>query len=560
MLYGHNYSQTFTDLEELKNTLLYSGKFKGKYIFSHNAEFDLTVIFDNIRKNLDSGAVFNGSRLIFAQKEGVIFADSFNIFQTSVSALGKSLGFDKLETAETFINGTHKGKAYITQDEIKYCERDCEIVYKCLLDIFTTVQSIRPTIAGLSLLYFRRFYQTNDIAYNELTQGYFDAYFGGRVECFKIGKTSSRKYDVNSMYPYIMESICFPNPKDCKEVNDPTDKFFKHVLKNYEGFAHCEVIHKKTKYGYLPIKKDGKLIFPNGQFSGYWCFPEIRKALKDGVVTIVKVFKVNYSYRIESPFKEFAKDLYVKRTQVEGFQKTVYKSLLNNLYGKFAQREKFKEFYLPYVDFELDEILKEKGLPYQWKHFSKNREDCLLIVSTELNLQIKVNKKFDNYKFEFKNKFDSEKNKIHTIPLFSAYITSAARVYLLENILKYDKFTPTYCDTDSIAVEKLIPIQNSLVLGKFKKENEVIKEIFGNKAYVEFDTKNNTEKEKIKGIPKKAVKIKNKNYKFVKLIKTKQSIRQNLKSGEQITVEKNLKLIYDKRIVFTNGETEPITL
>jgi len=127
-LYGYNYKRHFFSVDEFKE-YLFSGEFKNKYIFCHWGEFDLNAIFGNIKKELDREAVFNGSRFIIAQKDKVLFADSTNIYQTSVKAIGEVLGIQKLEMNERW----GKGKKFkITEDEITYCYRDCEIVWLAL--------------------------------------------------------------------------------------------------------------------------------------------------------------------------------------------------------------------------------------------------------------------------------------------------------------------------------------------------------------------------------------------------------------------------------------------
>jgi hypothetical protein len=70
--------------------------YKDKYVFAHNAEFDLTGIFGNIIKNVDRSAVFNG-KFITANYKGIKFGDSMNIYPSSVKKIGEMLGSEKLE-------------------------------------------------------------------------------------------------------------------------------------------------------------------------------------------------------------------------------------------------------------------------------------------------------------------------------------------------------------------------------------------------------------------------------------------------------------------------------
>ncbi len=557
-MYGYKYKKVFHSIAEFQEEL-FSGKFKNKYIFCHFAEFDLNVIFGNIKKELDRECVINGSRFIVGQRDKVMFADSFNIYQTGVKKIGEILGLNKLEMDSRFGQGK---KFKYTQNEIDYCYRDCEIVWLALEKIFTMVQSVRPTLASLSMLYYRRFYMPFSFAYNDLSIKFFDSYYGGRVEAFKLGKTVSSKYDINSMYPYVMTFAKFPNPKFVKESHTQTVKGLLHDLKYYEGQATIKVEHKANNFGFLPVKKDGKLIFPNGIFSGTWCFPEIRYALKKKVIKILEVGEVLISYPMESPFKKFAIETYEKRLKAVGIEKDILKIILNANYGKWGQREKFKEIYFETIPLDFIELLQENKIPFQIKTFNKKRLDCYLHIYAP----IKINKDYTEIKID-ESVF---KTKIHSIPAFSSYITSHARVYLLESLLKYQNKSVTYIDTDCICVEKDVTIIDSLELGAFKKEKEFLIEIFGNKNYSEM--KNGVVNRKIKGIPKKAeaiggtydIKSKelilNNTYQFDTFVKTKRAIRQEKKAGSIEIVTKTLTNEYTKRIIKENGKTSPLFL
>lgn len=553
-MYGHNYKKTFHSIKDFQAEI-FSGKFKNKYIFCHFAEFDLNVIFGNIKKNLDNESIFNGSTFIMAQKEKVLFADSLNIYKTSAQKIGEMMGLHKLERPQKFGLGK---KFDITTEDIDYCYRDCEIIYKALSKIFLEVQSVRPTLASLSMIYFRRFYQDYHIAYNQHGNKFFDSYYGGRVEAFYLGKTNSSKYDINSMYPYIMSTAIFPNPKFLKKSDTNNVQGLLHDMKYFEGQATLEVKHKKVNFGFLPVKHDGKLLFPVGKLKGTWCFPEIRYALEQGIIEITKVSNVYISYRMQSPFKLFSTDLYRRRKLQTGIMNTVLKLLLNSLYGKFAQRQKFKEIYFDMIPFDLMENLRKKKIPFEIKTFNKVRNDCYLHIFEPVEITgktvIRNTKPFQS--------------KIHTIPLFSSYITSLARVYLLQQMRKYEHAVVTYVDTDCICLEKEIDLPDSSVLGCFKKESEIITEIFGNKNYVEI---RGTEiNRKIKGVPKKAqalegtwnIETKTQNFdnsfEFDTFVKTKASIRRNKNAGTIETIKKTITNKYDKRTRTKQGKTKPI--
>ena len=211
-MYGKNFQKVFYTREDFQNEFK-KAKYKTKYIFAHNAEYDLTSIYGNIITGLDNKAIFNG-RFMLAESNGVRFADSFNILPSSLKKIGQILGIEKLELNDKFKTKNSKD-FHITKKDIEYCMRDCEIVYEALLKIFTIAGDVKPTIGGLSMNFFRRKYLDTSIMTDSThDESFYESYYGGRVECFKIGKTKSYKYDVNSMYPYCMANMYFPNPNN----------------------------------------------------------------------------------------------------------------------------------------------------------------------------------------------------------------------------------------------------------------------------------------------------------------------------------------------------------
>lgn len=534
VLYGFDTCKVFYTVDDFKKEFR-KPAYKGKKIFAHNAEYDLNVIFDNIY-SLDKEAIFNG-HFICATNGVCTFADSLNIFRTSVKELGKIIQKEKLEISQDLIKG--KKDIEVKPQMIEYCIRDCEIVYEALLYIFNLVGNIKITIAGLSLDYFRRFFQPFNIDYNEyLESNFFKSYVGGRCEAFFIGKTKAFVYDVNSMYPKAMFYSKFPNPKYLKFLSYLSPETFeKTILKSYEGCAKVKLFHKPNYFGFLPLKKKGKLLFPVGTFEGYYNFNEIRFALNNKMIILLKVTDIVYAEAMKSPFENFVFDLYNKRIKSNSdIEKLTYKLLLNSLYGKFAQRVKAKMIYIDDIDLQFNIIkgysLKNKLIKIH--PFNAIRKDCFIEVKSDRGFLY------------------------HTIPSFSSYITSYARIELLKLFIKYEKNKIIYCDTDSIFVEKQLNIENSNKLGELKRENKTITEIRGLKNYSYLT--DGIEINKIKGIPKNSELIDYSKYRYKTLIGTKEGLRRSKQSGIQ---EERIKIIsnkYDKRIVDANGNTKAICL
>lgn len=523
VILGHNYVFKTDNLEIFRKELL-SSKYSNCVLFAHNALYDLSTVFGNILVDLDPQAVFNNSTFILARHKKTTFADSFNILPNKLEKIGEMMGEPKGETPEKFKRGR---RSRITKEDFQYCEHDCYVIYEALTKLFNEIGCVRITLASLSMAYFRRKFLKEPIYYDDNVYHFFDSYFGGRVECFRLGKVHAQVFDINSMYPYSMTIAKFPHPHKLRVNESPTESQLKFSLEYNEGMAELTVIHKDHFYGFLPIKKDNKLIFPTGKFRGTWNFPEIRYALEHGVIEIVEIHKIVDAPPMDTPFKEFVETLYNKRKSSNNeFEKYLYKIILNSLYGKFAQKKKFRTRYVR----DLSEIF----IPENAKivQFSQDRSDAYLV------------EELDFYGY-------------NTIPVFSSYITSIARVLLLQYMVKYIDNEVVYIDTDCIAVNNYIKdVETGDYLGNFKLEkNKIISRIIGNKVYETIDGEIT-----IKGVKKGATRLENDVFVNKQMIKPKTALRRNMKAGSFITVTKRIKSKYDKRQVFADGSTKPIKM
>lgn len=532
VVYGHNYTRVIYSVQEFIEEFKHS-RYKNKKVFAHNAEYDLTVLYGNIF-HMDSRAIFNG-KFIRATNGNCIFADSMNIYRYSVKRIGEYLGMEKLKLGNELVSNTEGGN--ISKKDINYCIRDCRIVYEALYQIFNDTNDIKITQASLSLAYYRRFHQPYHIEHNNKTSYFYNSYYGGRTEVFKLGNTYSSVFDINSSYPYAMRECVFPNPKYIKHHSKISNKIFNRFLWDHEGSALATVKHKESWIGYLPHKLDGKLCFPVGQFTGWWNFNELRFALESDAIYIIEIHEFVYSNPIDSPFKKYVNDLYKQRFSSNNpMEIERVKIYMNSLYGKFAQKIDRETIYIKDISDSWDfiEYHQAKGTFIELQLFNQERQDAFLIVKSEKNFSLNF-----------------------SIPSFSSYITSFARIHLLKKLLSSEKNRPVYCDTDSIFLE-IDPLwKNDHEMGGWKREDKIITRIDGLKNYKYI--KGGKELFKIKGIPRSA-KFEKGSYYYQNLIKTKEALRRNLTPGILTNRIKKLNNNYSKRIVLKNGETNPIKL
>jgi len=530
---GDNYKKVFYSKEEFIKNLKLDYRFRNCSIFATNLSFDFFgVFFKNEDENFKT--LFRGSSLLSAKTyfkgnefypfskyndstlKSFEFVDSMNYASLSVSKMGKIINFPKLEAPDCL------GKYPENQSEwdaiIEYNLRDSEITYrfmKFLIPAFEILEStFKQTIASTSVSLFKNkylkqvFYQPSE----DILLDQFEAYYGGRTEAFERGYIKDYYYyDFNSLYPSVMLDFEFPNPNTLRTTKKNTLEY----INNFHGISkvdiYCPYMHKPL----LPYRReDGRLLFPIGNFTGWYSHIELRKAIELGY-TIKKVYKTHYFKEMIRPFKEYVDDLYKLRLsykEQKSIMEYVVKIVMNSLYGKFCQKFKNKD---------------------NWVHI-----DTLTIKQTHLIKERKGN---------YVRLVCDTKPSNFCVPIWGVYITSYARLKLYDVLVKYDA---VYCDTDSLITKHVIPCSNEL--GALKLEMKVDEGIIVRpKFYALVSGKD--EYVKIKGLGKRLNYLEfcgllaKQEITYNKFTKFKESLRRDLIPNEIIKITKHFGLEDSKR-------------
>jgi hypothetical protein len=542
----------FTDKDKLADYML-SRKFKNYVWFAHNLKYDLSVLFRNdIFKKFK--IIMSNGRLIqlIYNKNGynIYLRDSLNLFPMPLDAIGKALGFNKLKTPAKFkihpntehdirklidqndfdslheIYGLSKEdiedflspnfNRSITQEDIEYCIRDCDILYNAIEYIQNFLSQfnirLRSTLGSNALAIFltmhadKKYFKVS--GYDFLFR---NSYYGGRTELFIPYGENLYYYDFNSLYPSVMYLEQFPDPESLTFTNKPTiDLIFE-----YEGTSYVQVyVPEYLDYPPLPVKLDNKLIFPVGTFKGWYNHNELRMAVKYGA-KILNVYKTVYATRTVNYFKEYISTLYSLRKmyneQNNKIMSLICKLLMNSLYGKFGQKNVKREIGLIDDNKEKDgyvfEPIADSNIGY-WYIKDKNNKPVV-------------------------------EDAKHDILCWASYITSYARIYLYEKIQEVLRKNGKvyYCDTDSILCD--VQLDTGKELGQLKLEDSGNFQGFAPKVY-KF---NNILK--LKGIRRPST-IKNE-YKEFRILQPLEAIRRNQLVGTPEIKIKKLKLSNDKR-------------
>lgn len=391
-----------------------------------------------IIKHLDDGYTLIRTRTIE-------FRDSSAFLPFSLASITKNFGVDhaKKEIDYDKITG-------ITDELIEYLEYDLKGLFESIEKYFgwDLIQKVGSsyTVASQSLKIFELYLKKPlDSLTLEVDQFVRSSYFGGRTEIFKPYFEQSRitqllrTYDVNSLYPYILQQYEMPT-KFIGEVSEYDPDMM--------GFYHVEV---EVPDMYVPplgclinigTSNNNRFIFPTGIFRGHFSSLELNYAMTLGV-KIRKVFRGMLFSSGGWIFRKFIDDMYAIRNAAQEKNKPVddimSKLTMNALYGRMGldrNREglefaKFGEGYDIHSEFALDDEGKEVIRIIKPKTFLKE---------TFSNVAI------------------------------AAWTTSGARIHMHQQYLKAPKDL-YYTDTDSIKTTAIYP-SNKSALGELKLEQK----------------------------------------------------------------------------------------
>jgi len=537
----------FTDRKRLAAALV-EEELGGCYIAAHNLEYDLLNVFGP-RQVVAMQPCFSGSKMCSAMlrvKAGtksdcfVRFFDTSCFMMEPLRKLAPLVGLEKLDMV-------HKpGFRTAGRKEREYCARDAEIVWKLTGLIQEGVNALgaelKLTAASTALDCFRRKYLHESIPClgAPLQARLHNGYYGGRVECFRIGDFNDGPYyknDVNGAYVSVMISGNLPNIGTFGQATT--------MDLTREGMAHVRL--KVPNYlwaGPLPVKGE-KLIFPTGNLEGWWTFNELRQAINAGV-KVMDVLDAYSSQKSEPYLRDMMLELRKIRENpaTPGPVSKMAKLLGNSLYGKFGQRNENVEYYLR----ENFVMAVEEGWLVPGVDFNPENTEGF----PELGL-VRVTKPSDF--------------PVHANTIWSACITAGCRNLLYGHIThpmtQEGQEHTYYCDTDSVIATVAYPKTKAIgALALEKTYDQVI--IRGNKLYAGHEPATETWEAHAKGVPRdlalEAVETCGQDHRLEsrRPVKFRTAIKGVQKANRWMEVHKVLSGNYDKRRVLADGTTEPL--
>ena len=430
-----------TSIEEFMN---WCEKHPQSLIYFHNLRFDGTFIlnylfrhkFEQVDKLLvhsqrgfsaligDMGEYYQ-IKINFASNKQVTIQDSLKIIPLKVKKIAQAFNLPIEKEVIDYNDYT------VDEKRLEYVHHDVQIVAMAM-KFFRDKGLTKMTIGSNA---YHEFMQDNrylkwylpELGIDWLTE-WRSAYRGGRSQINprfenKVLKNVKR-YDINSMYPYVMASCPMPygEPIKCD------------IIGCYEFELYDVDIDFDLKEGHLPtlLKKNG--IFAKGD--SYYLTTEGIENIKISSVDY-EILKRHYDIHYikfnqilgfrttKVMFQDFIHKYYKLKSEATGGLRLVYKLILNNLYGKFGSNCQGRN-KIPYID-------SEGALGYEYSEVHDMKQ--------------------------------------YYLPIAIA-IVSWAHKLIDDAILKTGYKNFVYCDTDSIHTIGTLPDSwvDSKKLGKFKLE------------------------------------------------------------------------------------------
>lgn len=545
---GRNMKRVFYDKKEMADFLV-SRTMRDSLLFATNLEFDFNVLFSD--RLAEFGKPIYRNRLIGITKKHIesrkvrrwTFLDTLNYIRCSLKDLGRIVGMEKYEKPPFLgsIPKDHEEKRILEDYNIN----DSAITWKFaeMFREFCTRHNMRMkwTIGSTGLDFWRRNHQKHGILREKdnICEKHFEGSFrGGMTLVMKRGHYPNKLwyYDYNSSYPSCMRDGidgqgAYPDPSSSVHIEKPNTENIERL----DGICKASI---KAPYMYFPLlgykDETSKLLFPYGDFEGWFTNYELRMAMKNGYEIYPEEMIAYENYFV--PFRDAVKYLYEIRKRYKEdnhpFQAMV-KALMNSgLFGKFGTN------FLNMEDLvSLDKIsFDDKGRAYH---------DGQLIEGFIMS-------DMDDFFNGFISMRKKEKPFKYSLPILASYTTMLGRMKLWEDVKPHESKL-IYMDTDSAVFTSNV-MKSSDELGDWNLEYEIDEAVFVKPKFYMFVVGGKTYI-RMKGVSRTITDynaffdvLRKKEVSMQRFTKMKESNRIGISSGTVISITKMLDLEDNKRL------------
>lgn len=327
-IYFHNFSR-------------FDGIFLLKHLACNHRNYKLKPLVRNHR--LYEISVYSGKRRLFRLR------DSLNLLPGSLRSLAKNLCPELGEKGSIPYSEIYESHLVSMKDSlIDYMKQDILLLggvmhkaQRIYYDLFQVDIVTKITVSSLALSIFRIQYYNEEFWPIYIPNKNEDTfirrgYYGGHTDTYKPYGEDLYYYDVNSLYPYVMQEYPMPGGEPVWHSNLVGKELDDSLFGFIEAYIECPATINKP---FLPYKdKNGTLIFPTGKFVGVYYTEELKYAKSLGY-TVLPISGYLYEKK-ESPFKDFVTTLFQNRLEAKktgnDAMSYVYKILMNSLYGRFG--------------------------------------------------------------------------------------------------------------------------------------------------------------------------------------------------------------------------------
>ncbi|YP_008475016.1 hypothetical protein (mitochondrion) [Candida oxycetoniae] len=505
--YCHNFGK-FDSIYILNSILIHNKNnpldiFNCEFLYRDNILIKLTVsikIDDNIHKIhfLDSYVLLTNSLSKLANDFNIneskgYFPYSF-VNESTLDYVGTTPSIEYYPNiSNDEYNEIYKTNYSLKDDLLNYLKQDLKVLllimecFRNTLYVSFRIDLIKnPTISRLSLNVFKQLFSKDYMSIPEVNVHNVYTFvsktlFGGITTVYKPYGKDLYYYDINSFYPFSALNkmpgnrytfIAYKTPILITDIEKSIFNFDNNIG-YFKAYVESPL---DLPFGLLPYKTDNGVLYPLGNFNGYWTSVELKLALDNGYK--IYIYEGYVFNTMNSPFTNYVNHFYMLKSRCSGADRVLFKSLLNNLIGRLGIKHNHKRTFL--LDKPIFDLL---SIGYKLEN-THEIVDSYLITS---NFRPKMSKILDNIDINKYYSASSEwlaNNKVKTkTPIYkessvimTSIINSYSRVYL--NKLKLHLlslgYTLYYCDTDSLIIDKELPSEYvGTELGQFKLEHTI---------------------------------------------------------------------------------------
>jgi len=450
----HEFLKVSEECDPIWEFLKFISKYEGIKVYAHNAAgYDNKFILDSLTKHNQTVKFVAGLGALVWKGPDVSFEDSYLLLSRKLAVCCEALEVShKLEWKHDETKNPWEMQPILNSFS-EYLKRDC-IALSEVLDAFTekllTNFGVTPssTLALTAIKAFDKcFYPVRKIASNDDFEVFIrEATYGGRNEIYKRYGENINFYDIKRMF-----MSCYDIPVPIGKMRWRNPRLDKGTL------AEAFVKVPEVKIGPLPYRYNGRLIFPIGEFRGWWDMVELRNAAQLGVdIKLIRQLECDEEPILKS-FGEFVNELSENSNTDMG---KIWKLFGLRLSGKFGQHRIRTEI----------------------KHVKEIRENEYNPLDKS-EIYHEVVSSPNNYKSPYIK------------PAINMRIRSEAKVRHLKKLLEAEDVY--YCDTDSVYTTAELPTGNSL--GDLKLIEFAIRAYFVGSKFYGYVNRNEILKQKTAG-------------------------------------------------------------